>query len=276
MNVVAMLENQVVQGENSSVLLRSVDQLCTRLHVEDWCVANLKPKIIAVLPQLLSKLDPSKICQGVKLCVNNSLSEEKVHKVKSDKVHKVKSEKVDKVKSVKGDKPEGMLDAKCEICALILSYVKQIVGANKTEAAIQAALDKACQKIPFAKNLCVTVLEPYVMQIIEGIVANEDPAVICAKIKLCTPPPPPVEKREAELNVQCELCSAVLTYVKTQIGNDNSQTTIKNALDKACGKIPFAKGLCTSVLEPYLVQIVNGFVAKQDPATICSKIKVCH
>jgi saposin len=261
MNVVAMLETQVSRGENSSALLRSVDMLCTRLHIEDWCVANLKPKIVAILPQLLAKLDPSKVCTGVKLCSNNSVAEEKVH---------------DKVESVKAEKPKAELDTKCLVCSLILSYVKQIIGSNQTEAAIEAALDKACSKIPFAKDLCTTVLEPYITQIIEGIVAKEDPAVICAKIKLCAPAPPPVEKREAELNVQCELCSAILTYVKTQIGSDNTQTAIQNALDRACTKIPFAKGLCTSVLEPYLTQIISGFVAKQDPATICGRMKLCH
>jgi len=261
MNVVAMLESQVVKGENSTSLLRSVDQLCTRLHIEDWCVANLKPKIIAILPQLLSKLDPAKVCQSVKLCNNSNsqLAEEKVHKVKSEQVVKV----------------DGMLDTKCEICSLILAYVKQVIGSNQTQAAIEAALDKACQKIPFAKNLCISVLEPYLTQIIEGIVAKEDPEVICAKIKLCKPTPPPVEKREAELNVQCELCTAILTYVKSQIGSDNSQTNIQNALDRACSKIPFAKSLCGSVLQPFVMQIVNGFVARQDPATICNRIRLC-
>jgi saposin len=260
MNVVAMLETQVTRGENSSALLRSVDTLCTRLHIEDWCVTNLKPKIIAVLPQLLAKLDPAKVCSGVKLCTNNSVAET---------VQK-------KVESVKVDKPQGEQDTKCMLCSLILGYVKQFVGSNQTEAAIKAALDKACAKIPFAKDLCTTVLEPYITQIIEGIVAKEDPATICAKIKLCKPTPPPVEKREAELNVQCELCTAVLAYVKTQIGSDNTQANIQNALTKACSKIPFAKGLCSSVLQPYITQIVNGFVAKQDPATICGKMKLCN
>jgi len=260
MNVVAMLESQVTKGENSSVLLRSVDVLCTRLHIEDWCVANLKPKIAAALPQLLAKLDPSKVCQGVKLCSNNSVAEEKMpHKVESDQI----------------EKPNGVLDTKCELCSLILAYVKQIVGSNQTEAAIEAALDKACSKIPFAKNLCTSVLEPYLTQIIEGIVAKEDPAVICAKIKLCKPTPP-VQKRETELNIQCELCTAILTYAKSQAGSDNSQASIKNALDKACSKFPVAKNLCSSVLEPYITQIVNGFVAKQDPGTICGKIKLCN
>jgi len=260
MNIVAMLESQVVKGENSSALLRSVDQLCTRLHIEDWCVANLKPKIIAILPQLLSKLDPAKVCESVKLCNNSNsqLAEEKVHKVKSEQVVKV----------------DGMLDTKCEICSLILAYVKQVIGSNQSQAAIEAALDKACQKIPFAKNLCVSVLEPYITQIIEGIVAKEDPAVICARIKLC-PPAPPAQKRETEINVQCELCVAVLTSVRTVVGSDHSQTAIKNALDSVCARIPFAKNLCTSVLEPYIQQIISGLVASQDPAVICSKLKLC-
>jgi len=262
MNVVAMLESQVSKGENSTALLRSVDMLCSRLHIQDWCATNLKPKIVSSLPQLLAKLDPSKVCTSVKLCTNNTMdAEEKMP-------HKVEAEQVDET--------QGMFDTKCEICTLILSYVKQLIGNNQTEAAIQAAIDKACSKIPWAKDLCQTVIEPYLTQIIEGFVANQDPGVICAKIKLCTPPPPPAEKREAELNIQCELCSAVLVYVKSQIGSDNSQAAIKNALDKACSKIPFAKGLCSSVLEPFIIQIVTGFVNKQDPTTICTKIKLCN
>jgi len=264
MNVVAMLESQVSKGENSTALLRSVDMLCSRLHIQDWCATNLKPKIVASLPQLLAKWDPSKICSSVKLCSNNSEASLAVEKMP----HKVESEQV--------DGSQGMFDTKCAICTLVLSYAKQLIGSNQTEAAIEAAINKTCAKIPWAKDLCQTVIEPYLAQIIEGFVANQDPGVICAKIKLCTPPPPPAEKREAELNIQCELCSAVLVYVKSQIGSDKSQANIKNALDKACSKIPFAKGLCSTVLEPFIIQIVNGFVANQDPTTICTKIKLCN
>jgi len=265
MNVCAMLEALVKPNETMNQFLGTVDTICTRYHVEDWCVANIENRLQDLLPKLEQKLDPRTICEGYKLCSpNGTVAQESVKRSVEETVVKAKRE----VEATQ-------VDVKCELCEAVLGYVKQYIGSNTSQAAIKAALDKACAAIPFAQELCETVLEPYVIQIVDGFVANQDPEQICQKIKLCNPTQVKREVETVQLNVGCEICEAVLSYVKGQIGSNTTQAAIKAALDKACAKIPFAKNVCSTILEPYLIQIVDGFVANQNPQQICQKIKVC-
>lgn len=169
------------------------------------------------------------------------------------------------------------LDIKCDLCIAILNYVKKMIGSNATEAAIRKALDQACAKLPFAQDICKAVIQPYVVQIVEAIIAKQNPAQICQKIKLCAAMASMNMKRDFEIDLRCGICTAILTYVKDVIGSDQSQAAIRKAISDACNKIPFAKNVCTAVIEPYLTDIINGFIAKQDPVTICTvNLRLCN
>jgi saposin len=288
-NVVLNLEKVITSNESSTKLASDLTAVCAKLGVSDWCNKNLKTKIASLLTKLKAKTDPALLCKTTKFCRNAT-------RTKPPKPPIAVAQELAMAKR----SSEGIV--KCEICTAIIAEVQTLVGSNTTEAAITKALDKACSKIPFAKQICITVLVPFISQIVEGIIAKEDPTQICTKIKLCSSTvsalltedvddgfvmgdddeveevnfEDDVEmKREAEFDVKCGICDAVISYAKSTLGKDLSSPAVKKSLDQACGKIPFAKSVCSSVIEPFLTQIVEGIVAKQNPTAICQKIKLC-
>ena len=52
MNVVSILESLVVPNDTVSRITGIVDKTCTRFFVEDWCVAEIEPRLNWILPVL--------------------------------------------------------------------------------------------------------------------------------------------------------------------------------------------------------------------------------
>lgn len=76
--------------------------------------------------------------------------------------------------------------AECALCKYIMSYVTAVIQNNKSEAAIQSALEKVCNILPGSlKSQCdqfVDSYTPVLYQILHTYVTPDD---ICAALKLC-------------------------------------------------------------------------------------------
>lgn len=77
--------------------------------------------------------------------------------------------------------------AECALCKFVVNYVDTVIQNNKSEAAIEAALEKVCTILPHALNSsCVQFVEnygPILVQLLEKYVT---PDQVCAAIKACT------------------------------------------------------------------------------------------
>jgi len=246
--VKATLGKNVTQAS----LKQALEKVCSKIPMaKDICLNSLEPFVTTILQGLLAKDDAGAICKKLKVC--NPLPQKIEHQVMN----------------------AGNNSLKCSLCTAILTDVKKQLGSNISAAALKKVLDKVCSKIPFAKDLCKNSLEPYITQILQALLAQEDPATVCLKIKLCKAAQAE-EKRALDMPSRCSLCVAVITSAKNILGSNQTQAGLKKALDNICAKIPFAKDLCTNVLEPYALQIFEGLVAKQSPAVICTKLKLCN
>jgi hypothetical protein len=279
-NVIQSLEKVVQSNESSTKLASDLTTVCSFLGVSTWCNTNLKPKLISLLPKLKSKTNPTTLCKSLKFC-RNSTKAPKPPKPSKTPRSMMMLDEVDLSEK---------FSVTCEVCQAVLTYAKNQAGTNVTQAAIQNALNKACNALPFARDVCQQILLPYVTMIVQGFISQQDPLQICEKIKVCKMSDMDMEdmegmedeaaievaqvKRGVEGTVRCDVCTAVLTYVKNFVGSNNTQAAIQKAMDKACSKIPFAKGFCP-LADRYITQIVEGIVAKQDPDQICQKIKLC-
>lgn len=59
-----------------------------------------------------------------------------------------------------------------------------------------------------------------------------------------------------------------------QNGKVSPQALI-NAINNACGKVPFAGEICSAILIPKVQQIVDDLNNKLDGKAVCKKIKLC-
>ncbi len=74
----------------------------------------------------------------------------------------------------------------CSLCKFIVGYVDNVIKNNKSEAAIEAALEKVCTILPKALNSsCVQFVETYGPNLVKLIEEYGTPDAVCVAIKAC-------------------------------------------------------------------------------------------
>jgi hypothetical protein len=92
---------------------------------------------------------------------------------------------VQSIRTLKFDK-SSINSAECSLCKYIVSYVDAVIQNNKSEAAIEAALEKVCTILPGAlKDKCVTFVETYGPILAQLIAKYGTPQLVCDALKAC-------------------------------------------------------------------------------------------
>jgi saposin len=74
----------------------------------------------------------------------------------------------------------------CSLCKFVVQYVDKAIGNNRTEAAIEAALEKVCTILPHALNSsCVQFVETFGPSLLQLLEKYGTPDLVCDAIKLC-------------------------------------------------------------------------------------------
>ena len=74
----------------------------------------------------------------------------------------------------------------CALCEFVMKELERKIGDQKTEAAIQAALEGLCAYMPKTINKqCVQLVDAYTQQIVEMLIADLSPDQVCTALKLC-------------------------------------------------------------------------------------------
>jgi len=74
----------------------------------------------------------------------------------------------------------------CSLCKYIVGYVDTVIGNNRTEAAIEAALEKVCTILPHALNgSCVQFVETFGPNLLQLLEKYGTPDLVCDALKMC-------------------------------------------------------------------------------------------
>lgn len=74
----------------------------------------------------------------------------------------------------------------CSICKYVVSYVDHVIQDNRTEAAIEAALDKVCTIVPHSLNTtCYQFVQSYGPVLVQLLEYYASPEAVCEALKLC-------------------------------------------------------------------------------------------
>ena len=74
----------------------------------------------------------------------------------------------------------------CSLCKYIISYVDTVIQNNKSEAAIEAALEKVCTILPAAlKDKCDQFVQTYGPILVQLLQKYATPDQVCNALKLC-------------------------------------------------------------------------------------------
>jgi len=173
--------------------------------------------------------------------------------------------------------------AACSICNLVVTYVEKYVEANQTEQEIITQLQALCSNFGPLQPECASFVASYAPQIIAWVIAKEPPATICAQLRVCSTPKlharkhlqKHVEKRDVEQGA-CQICELIVTYVEQLVAQNNTISEIEQKIDALCALIPSpGSGICQTLVNGYLPQIINWVIKKESPQTVCSQVKAC-
>ncbi|CAF4371879.1 unnamed protein product, partial [Rotaria sordida] len=74
----------------------------------------------------------------------------------------------------------------CSLCKYVISYVDTVIQNNKSEAAIEDALEKVCNILPGPlKDKCVQFVDTYGPVLLQLIEKYGTPDKVCNALKLC-------------------------------------------------------------------------------------------
>jgi len=161
----------------------------------------------------------------------------------------------------------------CSLCEFVIQYLEKAVGNNRSEAAVEAYLDKVCLLLPGpTQTLCLNFVNKSGPIIAKLISQNQTVAQICDTLKMCnngteTPKANPVE---------CAICQFVVGYVDKFIGTNKSQAAVDAALEKVCTILPHSlNASCIAFVDQYAPVLLQYIIAHGTPDAVCAALKLC-
>eukprot|EP00163_Fabomonas_tropica_P018134 TRINITY_DN322_c0_g1_i7.p1 TRINITY_DN322_c0_g1~~TRINITY_DN322_c0_g1_i7.p1 ORF type:complete len:443 (+),score=82.91 TRINITY_DN322_c0_g1_i7:670-1998(+) len=161
----------------------ALTQSCGKLEDLEGACNDMLDKYGAILvDQLVQYVDSNAICQHIKMCSADDFETE--------------------------IQPEGGI--LCSLCEAVVGWVDKEVGSNKTEAAIEAALDKVCKVLGPLDAPCEAFVNAYAPDLIQLLLKESDPTKVCGALGVCKNSTAVVEKKavEPEGGILCSLCEA--------------------------------------------------------------------
>jgi saposin len=195
----------------------------------------------------------------------------------------------------------------CTLCEFLVNYVNKALGANRSAAAVEALLDKACNILPSSLRAnCTSFVTKYGAIIAFLLAKNETPVQVCDFLKVCNngteeltsgkyifklvfnlimvyifflaKPVQHIQSTEVPINsIECTLCEFLVNYVNKALGANRSAAAVEALLDKACNILPSSlRANCTSFVTKYGAIIAFLLAKNETPVQVCDFLKVCH
>ncbi|UJR26418.1 hypothetical protein I4U23_007750 [Adineta vaga] len=183
----------------------------------------------------------------------------------------------------------------CTLCHYVVSYLDAVLKTNKSEAAVEAALEKVCTILPSKERAqCVEFVKTYGPVLAELIAEMADPDTICRYLGMCqvslptekiTKKPTPVtypnhdyvHLPEKQPELSCTICQYVVSRMKHYITLNQTEEEIMATLKKSCDSFSFInlKKQCDDFIDQYGQYLIQMISSDVDPKVACQSIGIC-
>jgi saposin len=183
----------------------------------------------------------------------------------------------------------------CSPCEGLIGMIESYITQNTTEAQILQALENVCNLIPGSIGQeCVQAIADNGPAIIQDIINEEPPQVVCTQLGLCTSKK--VEKTLSQIDLKhlreirlkakamkahkkapldnCPICETVIAYVSAWVASNQTETFIQNKINQYCPLLGLPAAKCQEIAAqvPAVVQqIENGAT----PKVVCQTLGLC-
>jgi len=226
---------QEVAQENEDVIKNTMNQFCERVSfLEDVC----KSVVDTYLPQIIEFIEngdtPTTVCRRIRLC-----SQDEVLKNRG---------------------------FGCDLCTQLATQAQEV--AQENEEVVKNTVNQFCERLTFLEDVCKTVVDTYLTQMIEFIENGETPKNVCKRIRLCSR-----DEQLMERGLGCTVCKQVVEFAGQYAQLE--MPAIQEKLDGFCGRLGFLKGVCQGMISVYLPKIVSDLQNGNNAESICDNINFC-
>jgi saposin len=184
----------------------------------------------------------------------------------------------------------------CSPCEGLIGMIESYITENTTEAQILQALENVCNLIPGSIGQeCAQLVAQNGPEIIQDIINQEPPNVVCTQLGLCTSKKEKVvssqvnlkhlreirqkakamkaQKKKAPLD-NCPICQTVIAYVSAWVASNQTETYIENKINQYCPLLGLPVAKCQEIADqvPSVIQqIENGAT----PQVVCQTLGLC-
>lgn len=178
----------------------------------------------------------------------------------------------------------------CILCKTVVKELFKVLRNNKTEANIRNELDKVCNVIfhhhPDKAEECSQMVEAYSRQLLEFLIDETDPDMICILIDQCVPKSKPslgnlisILRPDQSSSIEtCLECKMFVKYLRDKMDKPQTKETVKNyLLTQLCDKLgdENMKKTCSDVVDTYADEIFDVIVNDLDPQKACVIMDAC-
>ncbi|XP_060569459.1 uncharacterized protein LOC132727883 isoform X3 [Ruditapes philippinarum] len=275
-----MMKSYITKKSTREEIKKVVETFCTKVPsvFKSKCDNLIQQYGDIIINLLVQEADAEKICEEIKQCVAS------ISDIMSpyDTLPIVQPVSNDKVSEKAGNVVE------CEACKYVMNFLDKELQNNKTEENIKAALKEICSKMPSEiKDQCTKLVDQYAQAVINFLIMDMSPDEICKALSLCDSKvkqlPKPVHvkllkdaKGAVAGPTECEVCKIVLKVVDTFLGENRTEASIKEVLDRVCSALPDTiSSECEQLVNTYSDVLIKLLLQNLDPETICKQIKLC-
>jgi saposin len=183
------VEKHLGSNHSSAAVEAALDKACSVLPgpVKTECdkFAHTFAPVIALL--LAKNATAEQICDYIKVC--NSGTQELTSKYNTARflsLSMIDFLPLDAVEQVSEIKELSLDSVECSLCKYVVGYVDTVIQNNKSEAAIESALEKVCTILPPSlKTKCTQFVVTYGPVLVQLIERYATPEQVCNALKAC-------------------------------------------------------------------------------------------
>jgi len=224
--------------------------------------------------EFLRTLDPHMVCSFVGLCGNQDFME--VGRSVPITTLLAPKKVVPMVPLIKAEKSVYITEKPtCVLCEFVMQKLEYYLKDGQTEEQIKEYVEHICQEMPSTvRSKCKQFVDTYEPLLIQLLVSEMDPSMICKEINLCDKKS--VYQAAVSKSSTCETCQFVMDEVFSVLSDKDDQDMVVNVLESICYRLPASIDQpCEQFVDKYTSMILDMISTSLTPAEVCSGLDLC-
>ncbi|XP_073730197.1 prosaposin [Misgurnus anguillicaudatus] len=231
-------------------------------QMRETCHAQVQKVIPIAIGFLTGVMKPEQICKLLELCDGRD----------NGKMKELLLDHITKTVTMPTMKHE--MSIQCTLCKYIVNKLEEMLPKERTEQAIMSLLERLCSEFPAAiQSQCNNIVEKYAKALIEMLLNETSPDLICKLLLLCGIIERPIT--EDPVRSDCDSCLTLAVLTRMHLGSNATKLQTASFLDYVCQMHPNAMPKCKTYTQRYGKQLGLFLGQEQEALDVCKKANMC-